>query len=65
MNSVTRRVLVQFSYAIGVAEPLSIFVDSYGTSEKSDSQLTEIVRKNFDLKVSKYDELCRNSQTCS
>lgn len=60
-----RRVLVQFSYAIGVAEPLSIFVDSYGTSEKSDSQLTEIVRKNFDLKVSKYDELCRNSQTCS
>jgi S-adenosylmethionine synthetase len=29
-----RRALVQLSYAIGVAEPLSIFVDSYGTSDK-------------------------------
>jgi S-adenosylmethionine synthetase len=45
-----QRALVQLSYAIGVAEPLSIFVDSYGTSEKSDAELVEIVRNNFDLR---------------
>jgi len=44
------RVLVQVSYSIGVPEPLSIFVDSYGTGKKSDSEITEIVRKNFDLR---------------
>ena len=45
-----RRALVQLSYAIGVAEPLSIFVESYGTSQYSSSQLVEIIRKNFDLR---------------
>ena len=45
-----QRVLVQLSYAIGVAEPLSIFVDSYGTGKKSDEELVEIIRKNFDLR---------------
>ncbi|CEH18183.1 s-adenosylmethionine synthetase [Ceraceosorus bombacis] len=45
-----RRVLVQFSYAIGVAEPLSVYVDSYGTSSKTDEELVEIVRNNFDLR---------------
>ncbi|GAA5807624.1 methionine adenosyltransferase sam1 [Mucor flavus] len=45
-----RRVLVQLSYAIGVAEPLSIFVDTYGTSEKSATDLVEIIRQNFDLR---------------
>lgn len=45
-----RRALVQFSYAIGVAEPLSIFVDTYGTSKYSSSELVAIVRKNFDLR---------------
>ncbi|GAB5031709.1 s-adenosylmethionine synthase 2 [Nannochloropsis oceanica] len=48
------RVLVQLSYAIGVAHPLSVFVDSYGTgktaSGKSDSELCKIVEKNFDLR---------------
>jgi S-adenosylmethionine synthetase len=42
--------LVQLSYAIGVAEPLSIFVETYGTSQYKSSQLVEIVRKNFDLR---------------
>jgi S-adenosylmethionine synthetase len=42
--------LVQLSYAIGVAEPLSIFVETYGTSQYTSSQLVEIVRKNFDLR---------------
>ncbi|KAJ2499877.1 methionine adenosyltransferase sam2 [Coemansia sp. RSA 2049] len=45
-----RRVTVQFSYAIGVAEPLSIYVDTYGTSTKSDTELVEIIRANFDLR---------------
>lgn len=45
-----RRVLVQLSYAIGVAEPLSIFVETYGTSDKSSAELVEIIRKNFDLR---------------
>ncbi|KAH9502564.1 S-adenosylmethionine synthase isoform type-2 [Bulinus truncatus] len=45
-----RRVLVQVSYAIGIAEPLSITVFSYGTSKKSERELLEIVKKNFDLR---------------
>jgi len=44
------RVLVQVSYSIGVPEPLSVFVDSYGTGKRSDAELTEIVKKNFDLR---------------
>jgi len=45
-----RRVLVQVSYAIGVAQPLSVFVDTYGTGVKSDKEIAEIVKKNFDLR---------------
>lgn len=46
-----RRCLVQVSYAIGVPEPLSVHVDSYGTGiEKTDLELLAIVKKNFDLR---------------
>ncbi|KAL2122439.1 hypothetical protein VTJ04DRAFT_2894 [Mycothermus thermophilus] len=45
-----RRALVQLSYAIGVAEPLSIYVDTYGTSEKTSEELVKIIRDNFDLR---------------
>jgi len=45
-----KRVLVQVSYAIGVAKPLSIFVDSYGTGTKSDKELIEVINNNFDLR---------------
>lgn len=45
-----RRVLVQVSYAIGVAHPLSISVFTYGSSEKSEQELLQIVNKNFDLR---------------
>ncbi|XP_052763905.1 S-adenosylmethionine synthase-like isoform X2 [Mya arenaria] len=45
-----RRVLVQLSYAIGIAQPLSITVLSYGTSTKSERDLLQIVRNNFDLR---------------
>lgn len=40
-----RCAFVQLSYAIGVAEPLSIFVDTYSTGTKSDLELVEIIRK--------------------
>ena len=40
----------QVSYAIGVAEPLSIFVSSYGTGAKEDKDLLDIVKNNFDLR---------------
>ncbi|KAH9038286.1 methionine adenosyltransferase [Lactarius hengduanensis] len=49
-GGLARRALVQLSYAIGVAEPLSIFVDTYGTGKKSDPELVEIIRKNWDLR---------------
>jgi len=49
-GGLARRALVQLSYAIGVAEPLSIFVDTYGTGKKSDMELVEIIRKNWDLR---------------
>ena len=45
-----RRALVQLSYAIGVAEPLSIYVDTYGTGKKTDEEIVEIIRKNWDLR---------------
>ncbi|KAL4893974.1 methionine adenosyltransferase [Aspergillus ambiguus] len=45
-----RRVLVQLSYAIGVAEPLSVFVETYGTSNKTSEELVQIIRNNFDLR---------------
>jgi S-adenosylmethionine synthetase len=45
-----RRVLVQVSYAIGVALPLSVYVDSYGTGTVSDKLLLAAVLKNFDLR---------------
>merc|ERR1712226_346550 len=48
-----RRCLVQVAYAIGVAEPLSITVMDYGTSNKSQAELTDIVKKNFDLRPGK------------
>ena len=40
---------VQLAYAIGVAEPVSVMVDTFGTSEISDEKLTAIVRELFDL----------------
>lgn len=45
-----RRVLVQVSYAIGIAKPLSVFVNSYGTGVRSDQDLLQVVEKNFDLR---------------
>ena len=41
---------IQVSYAIGVAEPTSISVETYGTGKVSDSRLTALIRENFDLR---------------
>ena len=45
-----KRCEIQLSYAIGVARPTSINIDTYGTGKLSDSKLIEIVRENFDLR---------------
>merc|ERR1719181_1161705 len=47
----TERCLVQVSYAIGVAKPLSLFVETYGTESKSDPELLEIIKTNFDMRA--------------
>lgn len=44
------RCIVQLSYAIGVSQPLSIYVDTYNTGSRSDHELVQIIRKNFDLR---------------
>jgi S-adenosylmethionine synthetase len=44
-----RRCEVQVAYAIGVAEPVSVMVDTFGTGKVSDDRLTALVRKHFDL----------------
>lgn len=41
---------IQLSYAIGVAHPTSVMVDTFGTGKLSDDKLVEIIRENFDLR---------------
>ena len=45
-----RKCEIQLSYAIGVAHPTSIMVDTFGTGKLSDNRLVEIIRENFDLR---------------
>ena len=49
-NILFSRSFSKVSYAIGLAEPLSITVFDYGTSKYTQGQLLEIVKKNFDLR---------------
>jgi S-adenosylmethionine synthetase len=44
------KALVQLAYAIGVADPVSVFVETYGTGKLSAKELENRVRKNFQLK---------------
>ncbi len=44
------KVEIQLAYAIGVATPVSISVDTYGTGKVSDEKLVELIRNNFDLR---------------
>ena len=45
-----KRCMIEISYAIGVANPLSVFVDTFGSGKRSDEELAAIVRKEFDLR---------------
>jgi len=46
---IANKCLIQLSYVIGKAEPLSIFIDTMGTGKISEQKIVELVRKNFDL----------------
>jgi S-adenosylmethionine synthetase len=46
---VAQKCQVQLAYAIGVAEPVSVFIDTLGTGKRPDVELEEIVRREFDL----------------
>lgn len=45
-----KRLEIQIAYAIGVARPVSVFVDSFGSSELSNFELSELIQKVFDLR---------------
>lgn len=47
---IASRCQIQVAYAIGVAHPISIMVETYGTGKISDSKITELVRKHFDFR---------------
>lgn len=44
-----KRCEIQLAYAIGVAEPVSVYVDSFGTGRMPDEEIVKLVRKNFNL----------------
>ncbi|CAO1613756.1 unnamed protein product [Jaminaea pallidilutea] len=61
-SGLARRVLVQSAYAIGVARPVGLFVETYGTSKHTDADLVELIENNFDLRpgvMVKYLDLAR------
>eukprot|EP00211_Chloroparvula_japonica_P006852 CAMPEP_0119131308 /NCGR_PEP_ID=MMETSP1310-20130426/10003_1 /TAXON_ID=464262 /ORGANISM="Genus nov. species nov., Strain RCC2339" /LENGTH=394 /DNA_ID=CAMNT_0007121873 /DNA_START=38 /DNA_END=1222 /DNA_ORIENTATION=- len=63
-SGLAKRAIVQVSYAIGVAEPLSVFVDTYGTGAKSDAEILEIMKSKFDFRpglIGKNLDLCRGT----
>jgi len=47
---IAERLELQISYAIGVARPLSISVETFGTSNFSEAQIVDLIHKNFDLR---------------
>ena len=51
-----KRCQIELAYAIGVAHPVSILVDSFGTGIVDDEKLADIVRRNFDLRPAKIIE---------
>ena len=48
-NGYAKKCEIQISYAIGVAKPVSIFVDTFGTGKVSDDEIIDLINKNFDL----------------
>ncbi|MEW5315735.1 MAG: hypothetical protein WDW38_007142 [Sanguina aurantia] len=49
-SGLARRCLFQVSYSIAVAEPLSIFIDTYGTGKKDDAAILAIIKEHFDFR---------------
>ncbi len=49
-SGIARKCEIQLAYAIGVAQPLSIYVNTYGTGKISDDKIVDIIRENFDLR---------------
>ena len=47
---IAKKCEIQLSYAIGVAQPTSVMVDTFGTGKIADDKLVEIIRENFDLR---------------
>ena len=54
---------IQLSYAIGVAQPTSVMVDTFGTGKISDEKLVEIIRENFDLRPAGIIKMLRLKKT--
>ena len=48
-NGYAKKCEIQFSYAIGVAKPISIYVDTFGTGTISDGEIVKKIMKQFDL----------------
>ncbi|NQS98450.1 MAG: methionine adenosyltransferase [candidate division Zixibacteria bacterium] len=48
-SGLAKKCLLQVAYAIGVAEPVSLMINSFGTGEITDAELIKLVRKHFDL----------------
>ena len=48
-NGYAEKCEIQVSYAIGMKEPLSLYINTFGTGKKTEEELVEIIKKNFDL----------------
>lgn len=51
-SGIAKKCEIQLAYAIGVAQPLSILVNTYGTGKIADDKIVDIIRENFDLRPS-------------
>lgn len=49
-SGIAKKCEVQLAYAIGVAKPVSILINTYGTGKISDEEITKLVQNNFDLR---------------
>ena len=49
-SKLAKRVLIQVAYAIGIAQPLSININTYNTGAKSDEEILSLVKRNFDFR---------------
>ena len=55
-SGICDKIEIEVAYAIGVARPVSIYVNTYGTSKLSDEKIVEIINENFDLRPTRIIE---------